>query len=144
MIRHSASAIVAAALLGGLSASEGAVAGQFKFMQQPVPNASCVYAYVTPTNQSTAMTMGVFEFVTPAADNYRCCITANSTGQDLYVNMLGLTGVPLGSFQTPVNGGGCTPFRCLGAGFAFQCKVASGPGSAATPNSVYRFAVCRQ
>lgn len=131
--------LYAAGLLSGQ-----AMAGEFKNLHSPVPNAGCVYAYSTPTNQNTAMGIEYYEFVTPAADNYRCCITANTTGQDLVVRVLGLTGAPAASAVTPVNGTACTPYAGLSAPFAFQCNVSGGSGSPVIANSYYRIAVCRQ
>lgn len=133
-----------AGLCAALLGNGEAAAGQFKTLSSPVPNASCVFMYSTPTNQSTAMGMEIYEFVTPAADNYRCCITANTTGQDLVVRVLGLTGAPLASAITPVNGTICTPYVGLTAPFAFQCNVSGGGGSPVLANSYYRIAVCRQ
>jgi hypothetical protein len=71
------------------------------------------------------MAMEVFEFTAPG---YRCCIQQNSTGQGLFVRLIGLTGSPLASALTAVNGGGCTGFINLGAPFAFQCTVAREAG----------------
>ena len=85
-----------------------------------------MYGVFSPKNVSTAMAMEIDEFITPAADSYRCLITGNTTGQDLFVRLIGLTGAQIGFFQTAVNGTGCTPFFGLGGGFAFQCTVASG------------------
>jgi predicted small integral membrane protein len=90
------------------------------------------------------MAMEVFEFVSPAVDTYRCCIQSNTTGQDLFVRLIGLTGVQLAAIQTGVNGNGCTAFIGLGAGFAFQCTVASGAGSPVGAAAHYVLGACRQ
>jgi hypothetical protein len=87
------------------------------------------------------MEMDVYEFQTPAADSYRCCINGNTTGQDLFVRLIGLTGSPLASFTTPVNGTGCTAYTSLGGGYVFQCTVASG---AASPVNGGNYLVCAQ
>ena len=134
----------AAGLCAATFLSDGAMAGQFKYVHTPIPNANCVFMYSTPTNQSTAMGMEIYEFTTPAADNYRCCITANTTGQDLVIRLLGLTGAPAANGFTPVNGTGCTPYAGLGAPLPFQCSVSGGGGSPVVANSYYRIAICRQ
>lgn len=89
------------------------------------------------------MQMEVFEWVTSGADSHRCCIFNNNTGQDLFLRLIGLTGSPLVSFQTAVNGTGCTPFIGLGGGFAFQCTVSSGAGSPVVLGGFYRVGACR-
>jgi len=121
----------------------GAMAGQFKNLHGSIPDGGCNSAHSSPKNVSSAMAMEVFEFVTPVQDSYRCCILQNSTNQDLFVRLIGLTGSPVQSFQTAVNGTGCTPFNVLGAGFAFQCIVASGAGSPVSLTAHYIVGACR-
>jgi len=122
----------------------GAIAGQYKNFPDSIPDAACSVAHSSPRNVSSAMEMEVYEWVSPAGDSYQCCINQNNTGQDLFVRLIGLTGTVLESFQTPVNGTGCTPFVGLGAGFAFQCTVASGAGSPVVVPSHYKIGICRQ
>ena len=69
-----------------------AAAGDFHRLVGTIADAggtNCTYS--TPKNTSSAMEMGVFEFQTPVTDSYQCCITSNSTGQDLFVRLVGLT-----------------------------------------------------
>jgi hypothetical protein len=122
----------------------GAMAGEYKNLHGSIPNAGCISAHSSPRNVSSAMAMEVYEFVTPVADTYRCCIQSNTTGQDLFVRLIGLTGSQLAFFQTAVNSTGCTPFVGLGAGFAFQCTVASGAGSPVGGAAHYILGACRQ
>jgi hypothetical protein len=136
--------IVALALATGITLPGEALAGQYKDLHGAIPNAGCISAHSSPRNVSSAMAMEVYEFITPAADAYRCCITSNTTGQDLFVRLIGLTGAQLGVFQTAVNGVGCTAFINLGAGFAFQCTVASGAGSPVNATAHSILAACRQ
>ena len=136
--------VLAIALSTVLLGAGGAMAGSYKDLHGTIPNAGCISAHSSPRNVSTAMAMEIYEFVSPAADNYRCCISSNTTGQDLFVRLIGLTGVQLGSFQTAVNQGGCTPFVGLGGGFAFQCTVASGAGSPVSGAAHYVLGACRQ
>jgi hypothetical protein len=131
------------ALATGLLWGGGATAGQFKNLHGSIPDNGCNSAHSSPKNVSSAMAMEVYEFVTPVADSYRCCILSNTTGQDLFVRLIGLTGSPLQSFQTAVNGTGCTPLNALGAGFAFQCTVASGAGSPVSATAHYSVGACR-
>jgi hypothetical protein len=124
--------------------STGAMAGQFKNLHGVLANPGCISAHSSPRNVSSAMGIEIYEFVTPATDFYRCCITSNATGQDLFVRLMGLTGLPLASFQTAVNGGGCTANINLLGSFAFQCTVSSGSGAPVSPVAHYVFAACRQ
>jgi len=135
--------VMAIALATILVWSGGAMAGQFKNLHGSIANGACNSAHSSPKNVSSAMAMEVFEFVTPVQDNYRCCIQSNSTGQDLFVRLIGLTGSPLASFQTAVNGTGCTPFTLLGAGFAFHCTVATGAFSPVGAGAHYVLGACR-
>lgn len=68
--------------------------------------------------------------------------SANTTGQDLTVRLIGLTGAPLATCVTPVNGVCSTPFVGLGGGFLFQCTVSSGAGSPVN-GGFYRLGVQR-
>lgn len=132
------SAVIVVALVGDV------YAGNFKRMVGVMADGGGVNcAYVTPKNTGTAMEMDVYEFQTYVADSYRCCISGNTTGQDLYVRLIGLIGNPLASFVTPVNGTGCTGYIGLGASYLFQCTVASGAGSPVN-GSWYRLCVQRQ
>jgi len=124
--------------------SGAAMAGQFKNIHTTIPGGGCVSAHSSPENVNSAMAMEVFEFVTPAVASYRCCISNNTTGQDLFVRLIGLTGAQLALFQTPVNGTGCTASIGLGSPFAFQCTVASGAGSPVGAGAHYVLDVCRQ
>lgn len=138
--------IVASALAlatGILLFDAKASAGEFKNLTA-IPNASCVNVHSSPLNVNSAMAMEVFEFTAPAADGYRCCIQQNSTGRGLFVRLIGLTGSPLASALTAINGGGCTGFINLGAPFAFQCTVASGAGAPIVANGHYILGACRQ
>jgi hypothetical protein len=119
------------------------MAGQFKNLHGGIANGSCNSAHSSPKNVSSAMAMEVFEFVTPVADSYRCCILSNATGQDLFVRLIGLTGAELAFFNTAVNGTGCTPFIGLGAGFAFHCTVATGAGNPVGAAAHYSVGACR-
>ena len=136
--------VLAIALATVLLGAGGAMAGDFQNLHGNIPNPGCISAHSSPRNVSTAMAMATYEFVSPAADNYRCCISSNTSGQDLFVRLIGLTGSPLASFQTAVNGTGCTPFVGLGGGFAFQCTVASGAGSPVGGAAHYILGACRQ
>ncbi len=124
-----------------LFSGAGAIAGQYKDLHGDIPAGGCISALSNPRNVSSAMAMEVYEFVTPAIDSYQCCIKANTTGQDLFVRLIGLTGAPLDSFETAPNGLGCTAFVALGSGFAFQCTVASGAGLPV--GGKYKVAACR-
>jgi hypothetical protein len=137
-------AVLVAAVVAVLAFSEDVAAGQFKRMVGSLPNAGSFSAHASPRNTSTAMELDVYEFQTPAADAYRCGVTQNSTGQDLFVRLIGLTGTVLASCQTAVNGVCVTPFIGLGAGFVFQCTVSSGAGSPVTATAHYTFTVTRQ
>lgn len=126
----------------GLALSGNATAGDFHRLVGTIANAggtNCTWT--TPKNTSTAMEMDVFEFQTPATDSYRCCITSNGTGQDLTVRLIGLTGAPLQSVTTAVNGAACTAYNALAGGFLFECKVASGAGS---PVNGGNYRICAQ
>lgn len=125
-----------------LALSGNVGAGDFHRLVGGIPDGggtNCTWT--TPKNTSTAMEMDVYEFQTPVSDSYRCCINSNATGQDLYVRLIGLTGSPLVSFTTPVNGTGCTAYTGLGGGFVFQCTVASG---ASSPVNGGNYRVCAQ
>lgn len=133
---------VAAIMAAGLSVPGSTIAGDFHRLVGPIANGggtNCTWT--TPKNASTAMEMDVFEFGTPAIDGYRCSITGNTTGQDLTVRLIGLTGLPLASFTTAVNGVGSTPYVVLGSPFLFQCTVSSGAGS---PVNGGNYRVCAQ
>lgn len=129
-------------IVGGIMVLGTAVAGDFHRLVGTINNGggtNCTWT--TPKNTSTAMEMAVFEFQTPAADNYRCYITSNGTGQDLTVRLIGLTGGPLATVVTPVNGVGATAYTSLGAGYLFQCTVASGAGSSVNGGN---YQICAQ
>jgi hypothetical protein len=127
-----------------LAFSTDGMAGSFKEISTVgLANGGTRSAHSSPFNVSSAMQIEVFEFVTNAQDGWRCCINANTTGQDLFVRLFGLTGVQLASFQTAVNGTGCTPFVGLGSGFAFQCTVATGAGSPVNAGAHYVIGVQR-
>ena len=138
----SSSFVAAAIVAAGTTIGGSAIAGDFHRLVGGIADAggtNCTWT--TPKNTSTAMEMDVFEFQTPAADSYRCSITSNGTGQDLTVRLIGLTGAPLATFVTAVNGVGATPYVALGGGFLFQCKVASGAGS---PVNGGNYRICAQ
>jgi len=131
-------------LATGLALSGDATAGSFKVVSTTgLANGGARFAVSSPFNVSSAMEIEVFEFVTNAADSWRCGITQNNTGQDLQVRLIGLTGTVLSSCVTPVNGVCSTPFIALGGGFAFHCTVSSGAGSPVVLGSQYRFFVQR-
>jgi len=130
----------------GVSFLGTAEAGQFKRLtgSNLRPNGGSIQVYASPLNTNTAMEIDVYEFQTTAvADAWRCFVNANNTGQDLTVRLIGLTGAPLATCVTPVNGSCFTPFVNLGAGFLFQCTVSSGAGSPVLRGSVYRVGVQR-
>jgi hypothetical protein len=121
---------VAALFTFGISFLDTAEAGQFKRLtgSNLLANGAFLQVYATPVNTGTAMEMDVYEFLS-VADSWRCFVSANTTGQDLTVRLIGLTGAVLGTCVTPVNGICQTPFVGLGGGFLFQCTVSSGAGS---------------
>jgi len=131
-------------IAGSALLASAAMAGDFHRLVGVIADgggANCTYT--TPKNTSSAMEMAVFEFQTPAADSYRCYVTSNTTGQDLIVRLIGLTGSPLASVTTPVNGAGATPYIGLGGVFLFQCTVSSGAGSPVN-GGYYRICAQRQ
>lgn len=137
--------IVAAGLLALPLFAGDANAGQFKRLVGTIADfGGQIVAHASPLNTSTAMEMDVYEFTTPAADSYRCRIIGNTTGQDLTVRLIGLTGSPLASCTTPVNGPCDTPYTALGGGFLFQCTVSSGAGSPVAAGAHYVITVQRQ
>jgi hypothetical protein len=147
MRRSSAAGLIAVVItLVMMLWSTAALAGQYKDMHGIPANAACMFAHSSPRNISTAMAMEVYEFVTAPGviDGYRCCITSNATGQDLFVRLINLVGVPAASFQTAVNGIGCTAFVNLNPSLAFQCTVASGQNSPVLASAHYTLGVCRQ
>ena len=136
--------VATSAFLAGFAYSGSTVAGDFHRLVEPVANGGgleCTWS--TPQNTGSAMEMAAYEFTTPAADSYRCRITSNSTGQDLTLRLIGLTGSPIVSVTTPVNGTGLTSYVSLGGGYTFQCTVASGAGSPVSGGN-YRVCVQRQ
>lgn len=135
---------VAALFTFGVSFLGTAEAGQFKRLtgSNLLPNGGSIQALGSPLNTGPAMEMDVYEFQS-VADSWRCFVNANTTGQDLTVRLIGLTGAPLATCVTPVNGTCATPFVALGGGFLFQCTVSSGAGSPVLPNSFYRVGVQR-
>lgn len=131
-------------LATGLALSRDATAGSFKVVSTlGLANGGARFAWSSPFNVSSAMEIEVYEWVTNATDGWRCGISSNSTGQDLQVRLIGLTGTVLASCVTPVNGTCGTPFVGLGFGFAFHCTVSSGAGSPVILGSNYRFFVQR-
>ncbi len=134
---------MAALVTLGVSFLGTAEAGQFKRLtgSNLLANGGFLQVYATPLNTGTAMEMDVYEFQS-VADSWRCFISANTTGQDLTVRLIGLTGAPLATCVTPVNGACFTPFVGLGGGFLFQCTVSSGAGSPVN-GGFYRLGVQR-
>lgn len=131
-------------LTTGLVLSTNALAGDFHRLVGSIANGGgLICTSTTPRNANTAMEIDVFEFQTPAADNYRCRITTNNTGQDLIIRLIGLTGSTLATSTTPINGAGQTAYTLLGANYLYQCTVASGAGSAVNGGD-YRICVQRQ
>jgi hypothetical protein len=142
-------AFVLAAALALLGASSAAQAGQFKNVNiNSIPNAGCVTVHSSPQNQGNSggasMATETFEFIPPTADSYRCCVGANTTNRGLFVRLMGLNGAALASFQTPVNGGGCTAYAVVAMPFAFQCTVSAGAGLPVVANAHYTLQICRQ
>src|SRR4051812_36918949 len=100
MINKSVSLVVALTsllvLIFGLN--QPASAGQFRRVDQTANLAvgGQIFFRVSPTNRNTAMEMDVFEFLSRAgAGSYRLRILQNSTGQQLNLRMIGLTGAQL-------------------------------------------------
>jgi hypothetical protein len=133
-------------LLGAFSTAQG---GQFKNVQtNSIADNTCVFVHSSPQNQgnsgSAAMEIEIFEFIPPVADNYKCCIGANTTGQALTVRLLNPTGAQSTVATTAVNGGGCTGNVSLTFPYAYQCTVATGPAMPAVQNAHYTLKICRQ
>lgn len=125
-----------------------ASAGQYRRVDQTATLAvgAQVFFRVSPTNHNTAMEMDVWEFLSRnGAGSYRLRIVQNSTGQDLTVRMIGLTGTQLGAVTctTAVNGVCDTPSIALGANFLFQAIVSSGAGSPVGAGALYTIAIQR-
>jgi hypothetical protein len=127
----------------GVSFLGTAEAGQFKRLtgSNLLADGGILQVYATPLNTASAMEIDVYEFQT-VADSWSCRVTANTTGQDLVVRLIGLTGAPIATCVTPVNGTCATPAIALGGGFLFQCTVASGAGSPVN-GGFYRLGVQR-
>lgn len=138
------SALVVGATMASL-APTGAMAGQFKTLNtQGLAPGGQVGVFSSPKNTSSAMEMEVYEWPSPASGTYNCGIALNSTGQVLRVNMIGLTGVSIGSCTTVAGGTCSTSSVSLGGGFKFMCTVASGAGfPISSDGSWYQIAVRR-
>lgn len=122
-----------------------AAAGQFKRIDASTlgPGQQRV-VHASPQNQSSAMEIDVYEFLTRiGGGGYRCRITSNNTGTALNLRLIGLTGTILNTCTTPVNGGCSVPFIGLGSNFLFQCTVAAAGLDPALVGSHYVLTVQR-
>jgi hypothetical protein len=143
-------ALVFAAAFGLLATSPAAQAGQFKNVNiDSISNPGCVTVHSSPQNQGPALTavmeIETFEFTTPAADGYKCCIISNATNQKLIVRLMNLSATPVSNAITPVvNGTACTGFVGLNSAFAYQCTVSGLVNSPVAPNAHYVLNICRQ
>ena len=141
--------LVSVAALGMLVAASAAQAGQFKNVQtNSVNNNACVTVHSSPQNEGNAgtasMQMEIYEFIPPAADNYKCCIGTNSTNRALTVRVITMSGASPSGATTGINLGGCTTFVSMPFPYAYQCTVSAGPGMPVAPNSEYTLKICRQ
>jgi hypothetical protein len=141
--------LVLAATLGLLGALSAAQAGQFKNVQTNSLNASaCVTVHSSPQNQgnagSAAMQMENYEFIPPAAGNYKCCIGTNATNRPLTVRLITMSGASPSAATTGINLGGCTTFVSLPFPYAYQCTVSTGPNLPVAANGHYTLQICRQ
>ena len=77
------------------------------------------------------------------AGSYRLRILQNSTGQELNLRLIGLTGAQLTSCATAANGLCDTPSIALGANFLFQATIATGAGNPVGAGALYTIAIQR-
>ena len=130
----------------GVSFLGTAEAGHFQKLtgSNLLVNGGSIQVYGSPLNTNSAMEIDIYEFqTTPVEDKWRCFVNVNNTGRNLIVRLIGLTGAPLASCATPVNGTCATPFVSLAGGFLLQCTVSSGARSPVLRGSVYRVGVQR-
>jgi hypothetical protein len=138
--------IVSLAIIVSLVAAGGAVAGQFKNLNNTAalaPN-GLVRAVSSPQNTGTAIELEAYEFLTaPDAASWTCRILGNGAGVPLNMRLVGLNGSILASCTAPAGGVCNTPAQNLLPGHRYLCLVASDAGSPAAPLGAYTMAVQR-